>query len=157
MSSPVSLGLPKEYGYVLLTASGTFFLSIWHAMRVGPFRKAAGIGYPAVYATNEQLSTASTPEKKKAMYLFNCAQRAHYNFMENYITFLPAMLLAGLKYPTASAVIGGVWAVFRTMYATGYTRGDKDNGSGRLVGSGFWLCQFVVYGIVGKMGYDIAF
>lgn len=89
------------------------------------------------------------------MYLFNCAQRAHYNFVENYITFLPAMLIAGLRYPVPAAIAGGLWSVFRVLYAVGYTRKDKDNGSGRLVGSAFWLVQFALYGMVGYAGYSL--
>lgn len=42
------------------------------------FRKAAGIKYPKACADSGDLSAAD-PEKKKAMYLFNCAQRAHGN------------------------------------------------------------------------------
>ena len=68
--------LPKEYGYVMVTAASTFFLSFWHGVRVGAFRKAAGIPYPQPYADSANMSAASA-EKKKAMYLFNCAQRAH--------------------------------------------------------------------------------
>lgn len=72
----LSLTIPQEYGYVVVTAASTFFLSFWHGTRVGSFRKAAGIGYPQPYADSAHMSAAS-PEKKKAMYLFNCAQRAH--------------------------------------------------------------------------------
>jgi len=149
----VTVTFPKEYGYVLATATSTFIISTWHAMRVGPFRKAAQIPYPTAYASDEQMS-AATPEKKKAMYLFNCAQRAHYNFMENYITFLPALLLAGMKYPVASSAVGGVWTIARILYAVGYTRSDKSNGSGRYAGSAFWFAQFGLYGMVGKMAFD---
>lgn len=153
--SAVSILVPKEYGYVLAAATGTFFLSTWHAIRVSPFRKAAGVPYPNAYASPEQLAAADSAEKKQALYLFNCAQRAHYNFMENYITFLPAMLLSGLKYPVSSAVVGAIWSVCRLAYARGYTRSDQTNGKGRLVGSGFWFCQLAVYSLVGKMGWDL--
>lgn len=75
-STTLTLSLPKEYGYVVVTAASTFFLSFWHGIRVGSFRKAAGIPYPQAYADSANMSAASA-EKKKAMYLFNCAQRAH--------------------------------------------------------------------------------
>ena len=43
-------------------------------------------------------------------------------------------MIAGLKYPVASGVMGGIWNVSRVIYAVGYTRADKENGSGRLIG-----------------------
>jgi glutathione S-transferase len=78
--TPLTLTFPKEYGYVLLTAASTFFLSFWHGARIGFFRKAAGIVYPQHYAEKADLSAASA-EQKKAMYLYNCAQRAHGMYM----------------------------------------------------------------------------
>jgi glutathione S-transferase len=130
------------------------FFSTWQGMRVGPFRKAAGIPYPNAYASPDQIAACTDEKKKSAMYLFNCAQRAHYNFLENYVATLPALLIAGLAYPIAAASTGALWLVFRYMYATGYTRADKTNGSGRLYGSGFWLAQFGLFGMVGKMAFD---
>jgi glutathione S-transferase len=126
-------------------------------MRVGPFRKAAGVPYPNAYASSEAIA-AATPDKKKAMYLFNCAQRAHYNFMENYPIALTGMLVAGLKYPVASAVTGAIWSVSRLAYATGYTNKNKEGGKGRYaggLGSLFWLCQLSFVVLVGKSGYDL--
>jgi len=151
----ISITVPKEYGYVLLTVAGTFVLSTWHGMRVGPFRRAAKIPYPTQYASDTQIAAADSEQAKTAMYLFNCAQRAHYNFLENYITFVPALLIAGLKFPVVAAALGAAWSVFRTMYATGYTRADKTNGKGRMAGAGFWLAQFALYGIVGKQAFDM--
>jgi len=146
--------IPSEYGYVLATASLSMFFSTWHAMRVGPFRKAAKIPYPNAYASPEQIEACKDENRKHAMYLFNCAQRSHYNFLENYVATLPALLIAGLGYPVSAAAAGSAWLVFRFLYATGYTRADKTNGSGRMIGSGFWLAQFALFGMVGKMGFD---
>lgn len=117
--------------------------------------KQTEIPYPTQYASDSLL--ASTPDStlKQNMYLFNCAQRAHYNFLENYVTFLPALLIAGLKYPVASSVLGAAWIVFRTLYATGYTRADKKDGKGRLMGAGFWLAQFALYGICGGLAWGM--
>jgi glutathione S-transferase len=123
-------------------------------MRVGPFRKAAKVPYPNAYASPEQIAACDDEKAKHAMYLFNCAQRSHYNFLENYVATLPALMIAGLGYPVAAASSGALWLVFRYMYAVGYTRTDKTNGSGRLVGSGFWLAQFALFSMVGKMGFD---
>lgn len=124
-------------------------------MRIGPFRKAAKIPYPTQYASDSLVASTIDSTLKHNMYLFNCAQRAHYNFLENYVTFLPALLIAGLKFPVASSVLGAAWIVFRTMYATGYTRADKKDGKGRLMGAGFWLAQWALYGMCGTMAWKM--
>lgn len=142
--------------YVVLTAVGTCFLGLWHGGRVSSFRKAAGLGYPTPYADSAHLSAASAENKHK-LYLFNCAQRAHGNFLENHTTFLFALLVAGLRYPVASAGLGAVWSLGRIVYAVGYTAKDKDNGKGRLAGAFFWLAQLGLYVMAGMVGYKIAF
>ena len=63
---------------MILATAGTFFLGFWHGLRVSTFRKPAGMAYPKAMADSGDLSSASG-EQKKAMYLFNCAQRAHGN------------------------------------------------------------------------------
>ncbi|KAK4546579.1 hypothetical protein LTR36_001796 [Oleoguttula mirabilis] len=151
MTSILGLALPQEYGYVVIATAGTFFLSFWHGARIGSFRKAAGIGYPKAYADSSDLSTAE-PEKKKAMYLFNCAQRAHSNYLENQPSFSIAMLVAGIQYPIATSVMGAGWLVSRVIYAVGYTREDKTKGEGRLYGAPFWLFQLGVFGLTAWTG-----
>jgi len=133
--------------YVLLTAASTFALSTWHGFRVGPYRKRAGVPYPQPYAASDF--------KTQEAYLFNCAQRAHANLLENYSSFLPALMIAGLKYPLASAGLGAGWIVSRIMYAVGYTSKNSTDGKGRLAGAGFWLCQFALYVMAGKVGWDM--
>ena|SRR5579871_6076094 len=145
----------KNPSYVLLTATGTFFLSIWHAFRVPSFRRKAGIRYPNVYATPEQIDQAPTEDKKLAMYLLNCAQRAHHHFLENYPSVLAALLIAGLKYPVASASLGALWSFGRVLFATGYTRADKKDGTGRYRGGINYIGQLGLYGLVAKTGYDL--
>jgi glutathione S-transferase len=114
--------------------------------------------YPNCYASAESIEACSDPKEKKAKYLFNCAQRAHYNFMENYPMALAGMLIAGLQYPTTSAVAGVVWTASRVLYAIGYTDPNKVDGKGRFfygLGELFWGSQLVWMGLVGKMGYDL--
>ncbi|KAK8228716.1 hypothetical protein BKA81DRAFT_403267 [Phyllosticta paracitricarpa] len=152
----MTIDIPKEYGYVLFTATGSLFLSTWHAFRVSPFRKAAGVPYPNQYATEEQIRSETDANKQKAMYLFNCAQRAHYNFIENHTSFLTALFVAGIKYPVASSVMGALWGVGRVLYATGYTRKDKENGKGRVLGVWASLIQIGLLGMAAKVGFDIA-
>lgn len=121
---------------------------------MGMFRKGAGLGYPAPYADTAQMSSAD-PEKKKAMYLFNCAQRAHGNYLENLPSVIPAMLIGGLRFPVATAIAGLGWSVSRVVYAVGYTDKTKSDGSGRLPGSFFWLFQLAMYVMTGIVGYDL--
>ncbi|KAM0693307.1 hypothetical protein Q7P36_006560 [Cladosporium allicinum] len=147
----VIASIPKEYGYVLVTAATTFFVGFWHGVRVSAFRKPAGVMYPQAYADKSDMS-AATPEQKKKMYLFNCAQRAHYNYLENETSFLASLLIAGLRFPIASTVLGAGWIVSRILYAVGYTNPNKENGKGRLIGLTFWLFQVGLYGMVGYTG-----
>lgn len=65
------------------------------------------------------------------------------------------MLIGGLKYPIASATLGFLWSVFRVLYAVGYTQADKENGKGRYAGVWFWFAQAGLFGLAGKMGYDL--
>lgn len=140
----------------MFVAASSYLVSIWHGARVGSFRKSAGIPYPNAYASAESIATA-TPDKKQAMYLFNCAQRAHYNFLENYPIALSGMLLSGLKYPVAAAATGTLWTVSRLFYATGYTDKTKEAGKGRYNGLGglFWVCQLAFVGMISKAGFDL--
>lgn len=61
------------------------------------------------------MANATSGEQKKAMYLFNCAQRAHLNFNENHPSVMAAMLLSGIVYPQASAALGAVWSLGRIV------------------------------------------
>lgn len=89
------------------------------------------------------------------MLLFNSAQRAHQNFNENHLTALGAMLIAGLKYPMASAVLGAAWAANRVVYAIGYTNG-AEGGKGRYYGVLWMLAHFALIGMSGKAAWDYA-
>jgi glutathione S-transferase len=146
--------LTSPHSYVLLAAVSTFVVGTWHGMRVGGFRKAAKIPYPYEYASYEQIQTAS-PASSKAMLAFNSAQRAHQNFGENHPTALGALMIAGLRYPVAAAVLGGVWAVNRVVYAIGYTRSGEQGGKGRYYGILWMLAHYVLVGMAGKSAWDI--
>lgn len=90
------------------------------------------------------------------MLLFNSAQRAHQNFNENHSTAVAAMLIAGLKYPTAAAVLGATWAANRVVYAIGYTNGSE-GGKGRYYGILWMLAHWGLIGYAGKAAWDVAF
>jgi glutathione S-transferase len=151
---PLNYLLTLSPSYVLLAAVSTFLVGSWHGGRVGVFRKAAKIPYPFEYASYEQIQTAS-PASSKAMMAFNSAQRAHQNFNENHPTALGAMLIAGLQYPFAAAVLGGVWAVNRVVYAVGYTNGSE-GGKGRYYGILWMLAHWALIGMSGKAAWDFA-
>jgi glutathione S-transferase len=113
------------------------------------FRQAAKVPYPNAYASDHSvaLAEADDPDRAKHLHLFNCAQRAHANYLEQQPSFLVALLIAGLRFPVVSAVLGAVWCVTRVLYARGYTRADKERGKGRLVGIWFWPVQLVLIGM----------
>lgn len=136
--------------YVVLSVASSFLVASWHGFRIGPFRKAAKCAYPIHYAV-----ASPGKELTKAEYLFNCAQRAHGNFLEHYATFLVAVLIAGLKYPVAAAVSGFGWLVSRIAYAVGYTLPSKDRGQGRVWGVPFQLFELGLIGMAGKVGWDM--
>ncbi|KAF2125981.1 membrane-associated proteins in eicosanoid and glutathione metabolism [Dothidotthia symphoricarpi CBS 119687] len=148
------LVIPDQYGYVLLAAVSTFLVGSWHGLRVGSYRKAAKVPYPFEYASYEQIQTAS-PASKNAMILFNSAQRAHQNFNENHPIALGSMLISGLKYPSATAILAAVWSVNRVVYALGYTNGTEA-GKGRYYGILWFLAHHIMMGMAGKAAWDVA-
>ncbi|SPQ21966.1 2d8cfbfd-1880-43b3-9397-ebc67a6ab6d3 [Thermothielavioides terrestris] len=126
----MAITIPDEYGYVLLAASSTFIVSFFHSALTSRKRRAAGIKYPITYASPEQA------EKDPKAFAFNCAQRAHANFMENHTSALAAMLISGLKYPVYAAGLGAVWSVSRVFYALGYVnKGPQGREAGAAVGA----------------------
>jgi len=153
----VTVEIPSEYGYVVLTAVSTVFLAIWHGIRVGAFRKNAQIPYPYEYASWEQIQTAP-PAKQNAMYIFNCAQRAHQNFNEHYPSALVMIMVAGIKYPVATTARGFSGRLIGS-YAVGYTKaeekGERKGGKGRYYGVGWNLAHFGLAGLSLKTGYDM--
>lgn len=116
------------HSYVLTVASASFFLNTYHFMLTAKARGASGIKYPTPYATVEQA------EKDPKAFKFNCAQRAHGNYVENFTPFLGALLISGLQFPVASATLGAAWVVGRVWYATGYvSQGPKGRSGGFVV------------------------
>ena len=90
------------------------------------------------------------------MTAFNAAQRAHQNFNENHPTALAAMLIAGLKYPNAIGVMGGVWAVNRVVYAVGYKNSGEAGGKGRYYGIAWQLSHYGMIVMAAMTAYKIA-
>ena len=87
---------------------------------------------------------------------FNCAQRAHGNFLENAPQTMLFILVAGLKWPNLSAALGAAWVVFRSLYLYGYVYSKKPMGQGRFMGVAFWLVQATLWGLsVVGVGKDL--
>ncbi|KAI1800567.1 membrane-associated proteins in eicosanoid and glutathione metabolism [Daldinia bambusicola] len=110
-----ALQVPSEYGYVLTVAASSLFVNTFHFLLTVKARRESGLTYPIPYASQEQAA------KDPKAYLFNCAQRAQTNFIEHQPSFLTALLISGLWFPTASAALGAGWVFARTWYAAGYT------------------------------------
>ncbi|QRV87752.1 DDE family endonuclease [Ceratobasidium sp. AG-Ba] len=114
----VTITLPEHYGYVVLAAVSTGFLTAWQTSYVSSGRKKAGVKYPQMYAEREQM------EKDPEAVRYNCAQRAHQNTLEwlpHVLFFLPFL---GLRHPIAAASLGAGWNFGRILYTLGYTTGD---------------------------------
>ena len=119
-------------------------------------RKAAKTPYPTPYAvTSADTDTDSKDPLEVSKFIFNCAQRAHANYMENHPSTVLSILIAGIRYPVASSIIGGIWMICRVLYAVGYTRRDKKAGKGRAIGAGMWPAQFGLYGMAGWVGISM--
>ena len=114
---------------------------------VSTHRKAAKIPYPNAYATAAE---AATSQEK---HLFNCAQRAHANFIEHQPSVLTTLLIAGLRYPLISAAMGASWIFFRILYTIGYTLPGKEAGRGRYRGILHSAAEYSLTVMAGMVGY----
>ncbi|RMZ83211.1 hypothetical protein DV738_g1322, partial [Chaetothyriales sp. CBS 135597] len=145
--------VPQDYGYVILISLGVIpLLSFAHGSVVTSARKAAKIPYPNAYATPEQAA------KSKEAYKFNCAQRAHAQFLENMPQTVLTMLIGGLTSPRLVALCGLGWSISRVSYAYGYITGTKPDGRGRYsggLGALFWVFQLVIMGTAVSTGLKV--
>ncbi|SPO00598.1 related to MICROSOMAL GLUTATHIONE S-TRANSFERASE 3 [Cephalotrichum gorgonifer] len=151
----VTVELPREYGWVILSGVLTTLVNQWQGGRVTSFRKAAGIPYPYHYASKEQVDAAESDSVRDRLNRFNCAQRAHGNFLENQGSTLFFIVAAGLRYPIASAALGAWWSFNRILFATGYTDLTKKNGSGRYRGAGQYLGTIGLFILTVKTAFDL--
>ncbi|KAJ5287004.1 hypothetical protein N7478_002690 [Penicillium angulare] len=137
-----TITLPENYGAVIGVALGAIpVLGFIHGFVTGGLRKEAKVPYPHSYASIEQCKENAKAEK------FNCAQRAHTNFLENASQTMLFTLVAGLKYPELAAGISGLWVVFRSLFLYGYVYSGKPQGKGRMMGGFFWLAQGALWGL----------
>lgn len=101
-------------------------------------------------------SATNDPNSQAKAEQFNCAQRAHSNFLENAPQTMLFTLVAGAKYPDLAAGIGAAWVVMRSLYLYGYVYSGKPQGKGRFLGGFFWFAQGALWGLsVFGVGRDL--
>ncbi|KAJ5473565.1 hypothetical protein N7475_003131 [Penicillium sp. IBT 31633x] len=138
----VAFIVSDNYGAVIGVALGAIpVLGFVHGAVTTSLRKKAKVPYPHSYASMELCKENAHAEQ------FNCAQRAHANFLENATQTMLFTLVAGLKYPTYAAGLGAAWVIFRTLFLYGYVYSGKPQGKGRMMGGFFWLVQGALWGL----------
>uniref|UniRef100_A0A2R5LGJ6 Glutathione S-transferase 3, mitochondrial n=1 Tax=Ornithodoros turicata TaxID=34597 RepID=A0A2R5LGJ6_9ACAR len=131
----MTLTLQREYGYVVLVGVGSAFVNLWHQSLVGRARKKYDVKYPAMYSDKNMV--------------FNCIQRAHQNYLENYPQFLFLLFAGSLEHPVLGAAAGAVYLAGRVCYAVGYSTGDP---SKRYRGAFQYLGLLTLLGTTIKLG-----
>lgn len=146
----LTVQVPEDYGYVVLTAAASFVMTNYASYMVGGLRKAAKLPYPNTYFPRE------VAEKDPKAYAFNCGQRAQANTVENYTPVVLALLIAGLSFPRVSAGLGAAWIVSRFLYMRGYSRDQMGNGGqGRSIGLWGFLPHFALQGLALWTGFTM--
>ncbi|RDB18453.1 Microsomal glutathione S-transferase 3 [Hypsizygus marmoreus] len=117
-----TITIPQGFQYVAAALQATVVVLWWQNMTVSKWRKRSGIKYPQLYAEKAEA------EASKDALIFNCAQRAHHNTLENIPVVYATTLLTALKYPVLAASACGLWTVGRIAYTRGYvSTGDPKN------------------------------
>jgi glutathione S-transferase len=63
---------------------------------------------------------------------FNCAQRAHYNFMEQMPPLMLFLIISGLYFPFIAGIIGCGYFLARIMFTLGYMKSPNKRRLGGL-------------------------
>ncbi len=123
----MSIVFQPEYGYVLVSASSIAMHCFAQGMIAGGIRSKLNIEYPD--CGNGRLSKDLSDAQWNK---FQCAQRAHNNYLEALPMILVNLLIAGINFPYYSVCAAAGVLVGRQLYCTGY----RNNGpSGRIVGA----------------------
>lgn len=154
MSPLILASIPSSYGLVLFVASSAFIFSTIQSVYIGAtLRPGAKILYPQLYATPEQ--AAADP----VIFAYNCAQRAHANYVENLFPTIGSMLVAGMNYPLAAGCLGLGWLCCRLIYFYNYTRVQSGTVVPEKPPMGhtvtFWLFQYALHAISLKAAWDV--
>ncbi|KAJ7757075.1 hypothetical protein B0H16DRAFT_1537943 [Mycena metata] len=110
--------VPAGTGYVAGAILSTVFLFVYQIRLTSKWRRISGIEYPRAYADKEEMN--ANPNAV----VFNCAQRAHQNTIENIIAIYPMTLITSIKHPYITAAAVGLWTLSRLSYTRGYVTGD---------------------------------
>jgi len=133
-----TIELSSDYGYVILTFILSAIVNFWHGGQVLKARKKYNVVYPAEYQIDVK------DGKIDQNNVFNCYQRSHQNFLENYAMVMGWMFIGGLKFPIYAAGAGVAFLAGRVIYALGYSTGNPKN---RL-----WGEPFLIIGMLGLLG-----
>lgn len=112
-----------------------------------------GREYPV--PTYPMLPDPRNNDQKAKAEQFNCAQRAHANFLENAPQTMLTTLVAGLKYPQVAAGTAVGWIVFRSLFLYGYVYSGKPQGQGRFLGGLFWVFQGALWVMTMAVAKDL--
>ncbi|KAG6864708.1 hypothetical protein C0991_007747 [Blastosporella zonata] len=135
LTMSVTLTVPEGFQYVGASLLSTVFVLIGQSVVVGKWRKRSGIQYPQLYAEKAEV------EASKDSYIFNCAQRAHQNTLENLPVIYATTLLTAVKYPIIAASACATWSVARVFYTRGYLTGEPKKVSIALLFKGQVLME----------------
>ena len=141
--------LSADFGYVLLTATAIGVHCYGQGIAVSRLRKHYGLEYPDM--GNGRYSAKLTDEQ---WYKFNCAQRAHQNYLEGLPMLLSWLLIGGISYPLVAVGFGVTALIGRQFYASGYRNSGP---KGRSIGAGVGaLCFIGLFGTSVATGLKIA-
>ena len=147
------LTLPENYGLVLLSSVAIAIqcflvgFTVAEGKRIKYFnqefleknfgdehKKEFGTSVPKFGYPDHGSGRYSQKLSYKAWFVLNNAQRCHQNFLESVALLIFAILISGVLFPKAAAIIGTIHFVGRIFYILGYTtKGGADN---RLIGAG---------------------
>ncbi|KAH9014072.1 hypothetical protein EDB84DRAFT_1530461 [Lactarius hengduanensis] len=116
--SSVTINLPSNFPWVVASIFSIVPVLQLQTSLVVKARKRAGIRYPQLYAEKAE------QEASKDARIFNCAQRAHQNTLENVPSMVLSTLISAIHYPTYAAIGCGIWSFSRVLYTMGYSTGD---------------------------------
>lgn len=143
--SSVTINLPAGFSWVVASLFSIVPVLQWQGSLVVKARKKAGIQYPQLYAEKVE------QEASKDAMIFNCAQRAHQNTLENVPALVLSTAISAIHYPIYAAVGCGIWSFGRILYTMGYSTGDPRR---RNVGS---VASLGVQGLLGLLAGKVVF
>ncbi|KIY64941.1 hypothetical protein CYLTODRAFT_357651 [Cylindrobasidium torrendii FP15055 ss-10] len=110
----ITITLPEGWAWTATALFSTQILLAVQMTLVNKYRKLAGIAYPQMYAEKSEAAAS------RAAYVFNCAQRAHQNTLENVTVVFMGTGMTALYHPYVAAASCGLWVFGRALYTRGY-------------------------------------